>query len=130
MYSSSKGRRASLWEIEEALGHTTPATPPDPVISPLKGRQFLAGPLDWPELCLVAKLGLAPLAVWLLLHLRRKLKGGPWITLPNPRLIEMGVSKWQKQRALALLESEGLIRIAPYMNGRPTMVALVREVRR
>ncbi len=79
---------------------------------------------------MVAKLRGAALEVWLLLHLRRRMhKGEPWISLPNQRLAEMGVNRSGKHRALALLESEGLIRIAPRALGKPVLVALVREER-
>jgi hypothetical protein len=90
------------------------------------GRQFLSARLDWPELCQVCKLGHAALAVWLLIHLRRKLKDGPWITLPNERMREMGISDDQKRRAVAQLRDEGVIRVAPVANGQPFRVMLVR----
>lgn len=94
-----------------------------------KKRQFLFGPLDWLDLCLVTKLGRAPLAVWLLLHLRWRIRTDGWVTLPNRRLAEMGVDSWAKRRALVALESEGLIRVR--RNGKHSVqVALVREARR
>jgi hypothetical protein len=114
---------SKVWEgtldaqIEDALSRNIP-----------KGRQFLLKRLDWPELCLVARLGHGALAVWLLVHLRWPLREQGWITLPPNRLAEMGVGPWAKRRAIAALEAEGLIRVRRG-KGRAIRVALVREGR-
>jgi hypothetical protein len=125
MYPSSK-RKASWEEIQEAVQATSHVSPPEDRVR--SGRQYLAARLDWPELCQVSKLGHAALALWLLIHLRRKLKGEPWITLPNARMREMGISDDQKRRGMALLRDEGLIRVAA-VKGHPFRVMLVREGR-
>jgi hypothetical protein len=91
-----------------------------------KGRQFLFRRLDWPEICLIAKLGGAALEVWLLIHLRWPIREDGWITLPNERMAEMGVTKWAKHLAIKALEAEGLIGVKRE-KGRSIRVALVRE---
>jgi hypothetical protein len=121
-------RKASAEELEDAMGVV--GVEPQAPLPRRKGRQFLFGPLDWLELCLVAKLGGAALEVWLLLHLRWRMHKELWVSLPNQKLAEMGVNRSGKQRALARLESEGLIRIAPQVPGKTALVALVREERR
>jgi hypothetical protein len=74
-------------------------------------RQFLRGPLDWPDLCLTAQLPGKALEVWLLLHLRWPLADGAGVTLPARRLAELGVDRFAKRRALQALEDAGLIRV-------------------
>jgi hypothetical protein len=74
-------------------------------------RQFLRGPIDWQDVCAVAKLPGKTWAVWLLLHLRWPMEDGEGVTLPNSRLAEMGVDRWAKIRALRALEDAGFIRV-------------------
>src|SRR5690348_2016875 len=75
----------------------------------LEQRQFLRGPLDWRDICLAASLPGKCLEVWLLIHLRWRMRKEASITLPNKRLAEMGVDRWAKTGALRELEAAGLI---------------------
>jgi hypothetical protein len=123
-------KAATLQELEDALKVTVPIGVP--VTAPAtkdRRRKFLAGPLDWGEICLVTKLDGSALAVWLLIHLRKRLATDRWISLPNRLLVEMGISRFAKSRALRLLQQEGLIRVAPTERGKTTLVALAREDR-
>ena len=122
-----RGKPATLQELEAALQVTVLAQ-----VAPTRGRQrkFVTGPLDWGEICLAAKAGGAALAMWLLIHLRKRLAADSWISLPNRYVVELGVSRPSKSRALHALAREGLIRIAPSQRGQTTRVALVRDGQR
>jgi hypothetical protein len=119
--------KPSWEEIQEAMKATPHIFAPEGHVR--SGRQYLAARLDWFELCQASKLGHAALALWLLIHLRRKMTGDPWITLPNRRMKEMGISDDRKRRAVMQLRDEGLIHVAPAVKGKPFRVMLVREDR-
>jgi hypothetical protein len=103
---------------------TVPCVEIFPSSSSRRRRQYLRGPLDWQDLCAVAKLPGKALAVWLLLHLRWPMVTG--VTLPNPRLAEMGVDCDAKARALRILEGAGFIRV----ERRPGCAARITILRR
>lgn len=103
-----------------------------PIMPPTSRRRdlFVHGPLRWLDICLVFKRSPAALSVWLLINLQWRMREGqPWIRLPPSRISELGLTRWSVRRALAVLRHEGLIRVAPFRRGHPTMVALVREER-
>jgi hypothetical protein len=96
-------------------------------ITPKKGRQFLRGPVDWEDTCIVARLPGKALTVWLLIHLRYRLRSGKdEVTLPSRRLIEMGVNHDAKSRALKALRDAGLIRVTG-KRGQSPRITLVRS---
>jgi hypothetical protein len=126
---SQQQMKATAAEIDEAISYEEPEStiiysPPE------KARQYLAGPLDWLDICLAARRGKAALCLWLLLHHRSRMRKESWITLPNQQVADMGVSRDAKYRALAALEREGLVWVAPRAKGKPLLVALARERKR
>jgi hypothetical protein len=131
MYSSSKepkGRKATIEELRAATGPVSPDLLDARRSQPKPARgQFVRGPLEWRDICLIARLGpKRALVVWLLVHLRWPLAKGGWINLPKARLEELGVSRVAKSRILQFLAGEGLIRVTTAGKGRTTLVALVR----
>lgn len=126
--SKPKGRKATPDELAAA---TRPVSPD--LLEALRSQtkrvrgQFLKGPLEWRDICLILRRGPErALAVWLLIHLRWPLAKDGWITLPKARLKELGVSRMDKSRSLRFLAAEGLIRLGPQKRGLPALVALVR----
>jgi hypothetical protein len=107
-------------DLEEAME----ATPCVEIELLPKRRQFLRGPVDWEDTCTAAALPGKALAVWLLIHLRWRIRNDGAVTLPSRRLAEMGVDRWSKRRALDALEDAGLIRVT-WQRGRPPHIALV-----
>jgi hypothetical protein len=90
-----------------------------------KRRQFLRGPVDWEDTCIAAALPGKALAVWLLIHLRWRMRDGDAVTLPSRRLAEMGVDPDAKCRALRVLEDAELIKVIR-QRGKSPRIALVR----
>jgi hypothetical protein len=125
--SSTSQPRPTVEELEAAIGPDLGFIP-DPALlpRPRRGRQFLHGPLDWGDICQVFSVSREVAAVWMLIHLRRKLTGEPWITLPAKDLARLRVDKSAKSRALKILESEGFI-LVQRGRGCSVQVRLVRE---
>ena len=67
------------------------------------------------------------LAVAALIYRRTVICSSRTVTLPNADLAELGVSRSQKSRALALLAGIGLIRIERNDPGRTSRVTLLRR---
>ncbi len=84
----------------------------------------IQGPFPWAQWCLVGRLPGKALAVWQLIHHRSKTRRQSWVTLPLELLIEVGISRWAKRRALGELERHGLIRI-DRRSGHASRIALV-----
>jgi hypothetical protein len=116
-------KRPSIEELRAAMQPA--ALPPEPSYK-RQPRSFLHGPLDWGEICQVRGLGDAVLAVWLLLHYRKRLTGDRWLSLPTKDLERLGISRWTKDRAVKALESEGFIRVQRNP-GCSLLILLVRE---
>jgi len=64
------------------------------------------------------------LAIWQLIHHRSKISRQSRVTLPHELLVEVGISRDAKDRALKILERHGLIRI-DRRSGRSARIALV-----
>lgn len=125
--SSCTARHPTIEELEEAACPMLGFTPDQALLPrPRQRRPFLHGPLDWGEVCLAATISREVLAVWLLIHLRRKLTGELWVTLPARELARLRVVRQAKHRALKALEGEGLVRVQR-VRGCTTRVSLVRE---
>jgi hypothetical protein len=84
----------------------------------------IQGPFPWAQWCIVARLPGKALAVWQLIHHRSRISRQSSITLPHELLVEVGISRWTKNRALELLERHGLIRV-DCRSGRSVRIALV-----
>jgi hypothetical protein len=74
---------------------------------------------------MAARISREVLAVWLWIHLRRKLSDDPWIMLPGKQLEQLRLNRVAKHRALKALQAEGLIRTYR-TRGSGTRVRLVR----
>jgi hypothetical protein len=68
-----------------------------------RSRLFLRGPFDWDQFCVAARLPGQALIVWLLVQHQVRLRQKSPITLPGEVLMQAGVSRWSKDRALQVL---------------------------
>jgi hypothetical protein len=95
---------------------------------PIRQKQHRAweiqGPFPWAQWCIVVRMPGKTLAVWQLIHHRSKISRQSWVTLPLELLVEVGLSRDAKDRALKILERHGLIRV-DRRSGRSARIALV-----
>ena len=91
-----------------------------------KLARFVAGPFSWPQFCAASRLPGKALAVWELVHHRKRVTRRAIVTLPNDMLEEAGIGEDAKARALMLLQQAGLIEVArsPGRSPRITLIEL------
>jgi hypothetical protein len=89
----------------------------------MHGR-FLKGPIMMRDIAVAARLPGQALVVMLAVRHRRDLTGQAEVTLPKALMIELGVSRDAKARALLQLENAGLITVAR-QKGRAARVRLI-----
>jgi len=77
---------------------------------PLRER-FIKGPLLVRELTVVSRMPGKAVALWLLIRHRSDLNRGKWVTLPSRVLVEWGIGKDARMKALRRLEEVGLIKV-------------------
>lgn len=85
--------------------------------------RFLKGPIPMCDLAAAARLPGKALAVYLAVHHRAALTRSPRLRLPAGLLVELGVDKHAKARALRHLETAGLIRVER-QSGRSPLICL------
>jgi hypothetical protein len=88
----------------------------------LKGR-FLKGPIPFTHLAAAAKLPGQALKVLLAIYHQTALTGKMWVTLPKGLLLDLGVSRDAKSRALAHLSTAGIAEVRNH-KGKPSRVRL------
>jgi hypothetical protein len=91
---------------------------------PLPKRRFLKGPVPWTGLCAAARLPGQALAVFIAIHHRAALTGSATITLPKNLLVELGISRDAKARALHALQEASLVAVGR-VNGRSARIRLL-----
>jgi hypothetical protein len=124
MTADEKARMAQLREVMKPARPELTEPPPKPKLS--SDRLALLGPINWKGIETVSLLGGAVLAVWLLIHLRTRLSGDRWVSVPGAMLTRMGVNRYAKSRAITALQRTGLI-ITRYEPGKTALVALVPQ---
>jgi hypothetical protein len=82
-----------------------------PFDQPKRRARFLKGPIPWRELSTAACMPGKALAVFVAIHHRVALTGMATVTLPKALLMELGVSRDAKARALRDLEGRSLISV-------------------
>ena len=87
-----------------------------------EGR-FLKGPIPLLDIGAAARLPGKALTVFLAIHHQTALTGKPAVTLPKSLLLDLGISKDAKARAVAALEGAGLIEVVR-ARGRAVRVGL------
>ena len=91
----------------------------------LEHGKFISFPVAWLKLVLPYTKSGTQLAVALVLQRRRFLHRSRIFSLPNKELEELGISRFTKSRALAGLESAGLIK-TNRKPGRAVVVTLLK----
>ena len=90
-------------------------------------RRFLRGPIPWEWLCRASCLPGAALAVAVALWHLVGIKRAKTIGLGNALVTELGVQRHAKYRALAALESAGLVRVDRHTGRNPVVTLIDRE---
>jgi hypothetical protein len=100
-----------------------------PFDRPKRRTHFLKGPIPWREFSAAACMPGKALAVFVAIHHRVALTGMATVTLPKALLIELGVSRDAKARALRDLEGRSLISVerASGRTARIRLLALERS---
>jgi hypothetical protein len=94
-----------------------------PTVRKRKERRFIA-PVPLPWFLAACRLPGKALAVALVIWHLAKLKGSDTVELSQSRLNEFGVKRQAKYRALAALESAGLIRVVRRQRRNPEVTVL------
>ncbi len=91
-------------------------------------REFLKGPIQIMELHQAAKLPGRSLALYLAIIHRTNLRSANNIKLTSDYLIDWGIDRSAKRRALNALVGAGLVRVVDRLPGRNDTVALIESV--
>ena len=90
-----------------------------------RGRRHVGFPLAFlADVCRLTE-GRATLVVALLIYRRIYVCNDRTVTLPSAELVELGIDRSQKRKALARLEAAGFIRIEKIGSGQATRVTLL-----
>jgi hypothetical protein len=104
-------------EVETAALHRSKAR---------QAGRFLKGPIPLRDIVAASRLPGRALAVFLAIHHRVALTRNPFVTLPRRLLVDLGVDKDGKARALQALESAHLVRVER-QRGRQPKITLNRK---
>jgi hypothetical protein len=92
-----------------------------------RGRRLIGSPFAFlADVCRLTE-GRATLVVALLIYRRTRVCGSLTVTLPSTELVELGIDRKLKRKALTRLEAARLIRIEKVGPGQSVRVTLLRR---
>ena len=92
-----------------------------------RAQRFVLGPLPWPWLCSLALCHPRALELALTIKMLSDTAGREEVALSSTLIAELGLGRESKRRALAALETAGLVEVKR-MSGRLPLVSLRREL--
>ena len=91
---------------------------------PKKVSYFIKGPIDWEWICSAAKCSGKALQVALALHFLSGMKYSDTVKLPNKIMLQLGVDRHSKYRAIKTLEDENLITVVRKLGNAPLITII------
>lgn len=94
---------------------------------PTTNKYFIKGPIPWNWICSAAQCTGKTLQVALAIHFLSGLTRSKTVKLPNKIMLQLGVDRHSKYRAINKLESENLIKVTRKQGQAPTITIITNR---